>query len=840
MERIALNIEAPEGRKTFFVDVLLPVPIPKLFTYRVPLELNNQVQVGCRVIVQFGKQRVVTGIIGVIHETPPDQYQAHYILELLDDDPVINRIQLKLFKWMADYYACTMGEALNVALPSGLKLTSESHIQLNPVIQHEDTKKEYAEKELLLLEALKERQTLSYNDVSDILGQKSIYHIIKSLIQKEAILIYEKVKERYKPKLVKKIRLADKYVYDKEILQLLFKQLEKNPKQVDVVLKYLQAVPVYRTPESNRNGLAKSDIITQDISESSLNTLIKKEVFEEFEIQIARFQLDAVLPENAKVQLTEDQERAKAEILEQFDTTSTVLLHGITGSGKTEIYVDLIQNALQSGGQVLYLLPEIALTTQIVSRLQKIFGDKMGVYHSKFSDNERVEVWQGVLSGKFSFVVGVRSAVLLPFDNLSLIIIDEEHETSYKQFDPAPRYHARDLALVLGSLHHAKTLMGSATPSMESYYHAKSGKFGLVTLKKRYGNAQLPDMELVDTRQEKKRKTMHEDFSSVLLNEMKGIIEKKEQAIIFQNRRGYAPYIMCEECAHIPKCVQCDVSLTYHQYSKELRCHYCGYKENVPQRCNACGATRLKTSGYGTEKLEEEVQLLLPESKVQRMDLDTTRKKNSYQLIIDSFSEGAIDILIGTQMVSKGLDFDRVSLVGILDVDRMIHFPDFRSFERTYQLITQVSGRSGRRDKVGKVIIQTANTKQPILQKIVSSDYEGLFKEEMDERASYLYPPYVRLIKLTAKNLDKQICDKAAQQLVNALKDDLGSKRVLGPEEPVIGKIRNQYLMQILIKMERDKINLQAVKEIIKERCLQITQDKHLKKTSVTIDVDPY
>jgi primosomal protein N' (replication factor Y) len=375
---------------------------------------------------------------------------------------------------------------------------------------------------------------------------------------------------------------------------------------------------------------------------------------------------------------------------------------------------------------------------------------------------------------------------------------------------------------------------------MESYFHAKTGKYGLVTMKRRYGNAQLPDMELVDVRLARKRKTMHEDFSSILLEAMKEALARKEQVIIFQNRRGYAPYLLCEDCAHIPKCTQCDVSLTYHQYAKELRCHYCGYKEDIPRECVACGSSRLKTTGYGTERLEEEIQLLLPEARVQRMDLDTTRQKNSYQMIIDNFSEGEIDILVGTQMVSKGLDFDGVSLVGILDADRMLHFPDFRSFERTFQLITQVSGRSGRRDKVGKVVIQTANTKQPILQKIASNDYEGLYEEEMNERASYRYPPYVRLIKLTVKDADKFTCDHAANQLANSLRDALGATRVLGPEEPVIGRIRNQYLMQILIKLERDKINLQAVKEIIRNESNALPQEKAFKKTSVVIDVDPY
>ena len=839
MDQLKLNIEAPEERVTWFADIILPVPIPKLFTYRVPMDMEEIVQIGSRVIVQFGSKKVLTGVIGRLHNKPPEKYQARYLLEVLDEQAVIHPVQIRHFQWIAEYYACTIGEVLNVALPSGLKLSSESKVQMNPDFAFEDFEGSFNDKEYTILDALKEKDTLSYHEVGNLLEEKNFYHVIKSLIRKEAILIFEEVKDKYKPKVVKRVRLQHKYAHDATSLEQLFHELEKKPKQVDVLLRYLQLLPTYQNPEANEKGLLKSSLNNESVSTSSVNTLIRKGILEEFETVVSRFPSSQAQPET-KIELTEAQQQARQEILTHFDSKETVLLHGVTGSGKTEIYIDLIQEVLENGGQVLYLLPEIALTTQIVYRLKKIFGDQMGIYHSKFSDNERVEVWQGVLDGRYPLVVGVRSAVLLPFDNLGLIIVDEEHEISYKQFDPAPRYHARDAALVLARLHHAKTILGSATPSIESYYNALQDKYGLVSLNRRFGNAQLPDIELVDIRREKKRRTMREDFSSVLLEKMEQALNLEEQVIIFQNRRGYSPYIQCEDCGHIPKCEQCDVSLTYHQFAYELRCHYCGHHEKLHMECEACGSTKLKTAGYGTEKLEEEIQMLIPSSRVQRMDLDTTRKKNSYQQIIDAFANRELDILVGTQMVSKGLDFDGVSLVGILDADRMIHFPDFRSHERTFQLITQVSGRSGRRDKVGKVIIQTNNLEQPILQKIVSNDYQGLYQEEIAEREEYHYPPFIRLIRITIKNPDKNTCSRAAKELSEKLKEKLGVRRVLGPEEPLISRLRNQYLMQLMIKLEKRQQVIQEAKYIIKESCSLVEKDKNLRKTSTVIDVDPY
>ncbi|WP_017732560.1 replication restart helicase PriA [Nafulsella turpanensis] len=825
--------------ETLFCNVLLPVPIPKLFTYRIPRQLNGQVLSGSRVIVQFGKKKILTGIVDSVTSKAPTDYDARYLLEVMDDAPIVKPVQLSLFKWMASYYMCTPGEVLNVAMPSGLKLNSQSQIQLHPDFDPGSSPYTFNEKEEKLLAALAEKDSLTYAEAEGLLEQKTLYNLFKQLIAKEAIILFEEVKDKYKPKKAKKIRLHPQYAGNKEKLEALFAELEKQPKQSDALLHFLRLCPVHQNPDCNEEGIEKSQLVQGPSSPSSVRTLIKNGVFEEFEQVIPRFILPSSY-EKPTIDLNSEQQRAKDEILHHFESKDIVLLHGITGSGKTEIYIHLIEQALESGSQVLYLLPEIALTTQIVSRLKKVFGDKMGVYHSRFSDNERVEVWQGVISEKFPLIVGVRSSVFLPFDNLGLIIVDEEHETSYKQYDPAPRYHARDTALVLSRLHKAKTLLGSATPSVETYYQARQGKYGLVELNQRFGDARLPELKLADTRIAQKHKTLKAMFSEQLVQEMQAAVKRGEQAIIFQNRRGYAPYLNCEECSWIPKCNSCAVSLTYHMYSNELRCHYCGHKDYVPTSCPACGSHKIKTIGYGTEKLEESIRLLVPEGNVQRMDLDTTRRKNSYQTIIDDFEDGKIDILVGTQMVSKGLDFERVSLVGVFDADRMIHFPDFRSHERTFQLITQVSGRAGRGEIPGQVIIQTSNVEQPILHKILKGDFEGLYQEEIAEREQFFYPPFSRLIRLVVKNPEKEMVEKAAHALTAYLKKKLGEERVLGPEEPLVGRIRGLYLMNIHIKLERQNIDIQGVKEFLTESCQKLTADKDFKKTEIVADVDPY
>lgn len=824
---------------TWFAEVIVPVPIPKLFTYRIPRDFENSVSVGCRVIIQFGRKNIYTGIIAKIHHHPPKEYEARYILDVLDEIPHINQYQLKLFNWMSSYYMCTIGEVLNAALPSGLKLSSESFVEINPDFDFYESEYEFSQHEETVLDVLQREKTLSYSEIAGILNLKSYQNVIKSLLKKNAVIIFEKIKERYIPKKEKYVRIHPDIIRTEGALENVVNDLENKPKQQDILLSYLHHVPLLKDMSLNDKGISKKILFREDLSPSSFKTLVKNEVLQEYDVVVPRFGntgSDGVL----EIKLTELQSQVRKDILTHFESRQTVLLHGITGSGKTEVYIDIIKTVLEGGEQVLYMLPEIAITTQMVNRLYQVFGDQLGVYHSRYSDNERVEVWKGVLTGRFSLVLGVRSSVFLPFDNLGLIIVDEEHEASFKQFDPAPRYHARDVAQVLAQIHNAKVLMGSATPSIESYYLARSGKYSLVELDKRYGNAHLPQIKLADVRKNRKQQTLKNDFTSELFEQIGKATGEKEQVIIFRNRRGYSPHLTCEDCAWIPKCENCSVSLTYHMYKGILQCHYCGYKLKVLHTCPACGSARLKGVGFGTEKLEEDIKLFFPEANVRRMDLDTTRKKFSYHKIIEEFEKGDIDILVGTQMVTKGLDFDRVNLVGVMDADVMLHFPDFRSGERTFQVLTQVSGRAGRRDKTGQVIIQTSNTEQPVLEWVIKNDFESLYSYEIAERQKFRYPPFFRLIRIIVRHKEKDISERFAKHLGSLLKNKLGTNRVLDPHEPMISRIKNKYLMEILVKVKRDINKLRAVKEIISTSSKELLSQKEFKQVQVIFDVDPY
>lgn len=822
--------------QTLFAELIIPVPIRKRFTYRVPAAMNSVIEVGQRVIVPFGSRKILTGVVSKLHHVPPVGFEARYILELLDEAESITPLQFQLFEWMADYYLCAIGEVLNAALPAGLKLSSESMVQLHPSFDEETSPFDFSEKELMLLNHLKS-SSMSYTEVAKLLDAKSLYSIQKSLASKESIILFETVKEKYKPKTEKRIRLAESFTSKKQ-LEELFLVLAERPKQEAVVLKFLQHVPVFKDKAVNRTGMSKSDLVDEGISESSLHTLVKNKVLEEFERIVPRFGSD-IKPSEHPILLSEAQEQARNKILESFEKTGAALLFGVTGSGKTEIYVDLIRKALDGGAQVLYLLPEIALTTQTVSRLQKVFGGAMGVYHSKFSDNERVEVWNGVLSGRFKFVVGVRSAVFLPFDDLGLIIIDEEHDPSYKQQDPAPRYLARDVARMMAQLHHAKVLLGTATPSCETYYQAKQGKIGLVELPQRFGDSKLPEIVFADVAQERKSKTIKGEFTSALLREMKATLEQKGQTILFQNRRGHSPLVECEDCGWVPKCMNCSVSLTYHQYRHALICHYCGYREELPKECPACSSKRILTIGYGTQKLEEELTLHFPEARISRMDLDTTRTRSGYETIIGDFEKGDTDILVGTQMVTKGLDFDRVRLVGVFDADRMMHFPDFRSYERAFQLIIQVSGRAGRREAVGTVLIQTSNPKHYLFNFVRRHDVKEFLVNQLEDRALHLYPPYTRLIEITVKHTDRGHASRAAQDLAQRIKETVSGIRIMGPGEPVIAKIRNEFLNSLLIKIPRDQGKLGVIKEGLLSCADKLLEDRFHRGVRVVFDVDP-
>jgi primosomal protein N' (replication factor Y) (superfamily II helicase) len=817
-----------------FAEIILPIPLKGTFTYSLPAHIAPIPLPGCRVIVQFGKRKIYTGIIHHLHDLSPTEYEPKEILDVIDDTPVITPIQIAFFEWIAKYYMCTIGEVMKAALPSGLKISSESYITVNPEIEISDL--DLTEKEQLIINNLQSND-LTLDELAKLLDIKSAHNHVKNLSQKKAILLFEQIKDKYTPKTERRIRLKSEHASSTGV-QNLFDTLEKKQKQSDVLLSYLRLSNVMENFANNQRGTSRKALLDDDNGESSLKTLIKNGVLEEWNEIISRIPFESTSAFNVP-KLSAEQLRAKDEILSHFQQIDTVLLKGITGSGKTEVYISLIEDVIKNEGRALYLLPEIALTTQIIKRLRIAFGNNFGVYHSKYSENERVEVWQKVLSGEYKFVVGVRSAIFLPFPELSLIIIDEEHESSYKQYEPAPRYHARDAALYLASVFHAKTLLGTATPAIESYKNALDGKYGLVRMDKRFGDVQLPEIVFADMSSEKKKKTLKGNFSSQLLDEIAKTLEDNNQVILFQNRRGYAPFLQCDQCGYSAKCPNCDVSLTYHIYQNVLACHYCGHKKSMITECPQCSSHELKTMSFGTEKLEEELEILIPTARIQRMDLDSTRNKNSHQHIINDFEAGSVDILVGTQMVTKGLDFDRVLLVGVFSADRMINFPDFRAHERAFQLIHQVSGRSGRRKDKGKVIIQTSDPTQPLLNWIKNNDYESFYQNEIDERDRFHYPPFYRMIVITLKCLEKQVVADAAQSMYNHLASQLGQTQVIGPVEPLVSRVRNLFIMEITVKIQKQSINLSSLKDFLLTSRTNLLSQRSYQKVKVSYDVDP-
>lgn len=818
-------------RLTLFADVILPLAVPNLFTYRIPYEWNEMVIPGQRVVVQFGKNKLYTALIRKIHEQAPAKYEAKYIESILDQSPVVNEKQFLLWEWMASYYMCAIGEVMNSALPSGLKLSSESKIILEPSFRDFEN---LNDKEFLITEALQTRNVITPEEAAEITGQKSAYHIIKSLLEKKAVIIQEELKEKYTPKTESYIRLTE-YSNKEQNLKEIFDKLEKKAfKQLQALQAHLHLSGRYSgdVKEVKKSALLKDANITSSI----ISQLEKKNIFEVYDKETNR--LTGTDASKGNVSLSEEQHEVYEKINLDFKQKDIVLLHGVTSSGKTEIYIKLIEKAVAEGKQVLYLLPEIALTTQIISRLQKYFGKSVGVYHSKFSENERVEVWKKVAENKeYKIILGARSAMFLPFENLGLIIVDEEHDASFKQYDPAPRYNARDSAMYLANIHKAKTLLGSATPSIETYFNAHSGKYGFVELLTRFGGVQMPEILLADIKEETRKKIIKSHFTTVLVENIKSALDNNEQVILFQNRRGFSPVLECDTCAWVPHCKDCDVSLTYHKAINKLRCHYCGYSVKPPSACEACGDTNLKTKGFGTEKIEEELSLLFPEIKIARMDLDTTRSKYAYHQIINDFEEHNIDVLVGTQMVTKGLDFGNVSVVGILNADSMLNFPDFRAFERSYQLMAQVAGRAGRKAKRGKVIIQTYNPSQFIVQCVLQNDYKTMYEKELAERKEFQYPPFYRLIEITIIHKDVNLVNHSSGMLADELRKQFG-KRILGPEFPLISRIRNQYHKTILIKFEREA-SVSKAKELISEILINFKNQKENKSIKVRINVDP-
>jgi primosomal protein N' (replication factor Y) (superfamily II helicase) len=821
-------------RITLFADVIVPQALPVPLTYRVPYDWNDDVVVGQRVVVPLGKSKLITGIIRTIHRQAPSSYEAKYIDALLDAQPLIRPQQLALWEWMATYYCCTQGDVMNAALPAGLKLSSETQF----VSVCEDDESTLSEREQAIVRALRARGSMKLDDVVQLLGIKQVQPIVKRLIDLGWIKSEEEIREKFKPKTADFISLAAAFQTDRS-LQQLFAELESRraQKQIDAVMLYLQAV---NWDGQRMHELERSKLQKQGVASSVVTALIEKGIFECTTREVGRLHA-GIISTTPTRELSEAQRAAKESITQCWKEKEVCLFHGVTSSGKTEVYASLIEETLASGKQVLFLLPEIALTTQIIERLRKFFGKRVGVYHSGYSDNERTEVWNKVLSdvpGECDVVLGARSALFLPFNRLGLVIVDEEHEQSYKQHDPSPRYQARDTALWLAARFGAKVLLGSATPSIETYWNAVNGRYGLVELNERYGGIELPEVVLCDVRKEIKAKTMHNHFTEELIGEMQRVLEAGEQVILFQNRRGYAPLWECESCGWVPMCTRCDVSLTYHKFNHHLRCHYCGYTTTPVPACHACGTVDMKMLGFGTEKIEEDLNVHFPDVRVQRMDLDTTRSKTSYQKIISDFESGHTRILVGTQMVTKGLDFDNVSLVGILSADKMMNYPDFRAMERSFQIMMQVAGRAGRKKKRGKVLIQTYNPEHWLLDLIVKGDYKSFYEREVRERYQFVYPPFVRLMRITLKHKEDVVVQRAAQAIQQIIAPVL-KDRVLGPERPYIPRINTYFLQQFLVRLDKRKES-----EAIKATVLQMIRQRlasaaDFKQVRLSVDVDP-
>jgi primosomal protein N' (replication factor Y) len=815
----------------FFIDVILPLSLERNFTYAITKAEADFIKVGARVAVPFGKSKVYTGLVYNIHHIAPTAYEAKSIHSILDEFPVVNQFQFKLWDWMSSYYLCSMGEIMRAAMPNAFLLESETIISLNPSLEFEVNS--LKDDEYLVFEALQHQSSLKVDEINAIIDRKNSFPVLKRLLDQKVIVLDQELSEKYKPKLIRCVRLHPNYQHENG-LQELIETLKSASKQREIVLSYFNLATATKQIKVADLKIKSKGTSTQ------IKTLIDKEIFEEYHYQTDRIQFQDS-DNDASTELNSYQKTALDEIDGLFDTQNIVLLHGVTSSGKTEIYVKKIESILAAGKQALYLVPEIALTSQLVQRLQKYFGNQIAVYHSRYSQNERLEVWNHVLnqSENARVVIGARSSVFLPFSNLGLIIVDEEHEQSYKQFDPSPRYHARDTAIVLAALFKAKTLLGSATPSLESFYNAtKENKYGYVALNKRFNNVLMPEIELVDLTDKHKRKRMTGHFSDRLITEIKETLEAQSQVILFQNRRGYSPVVSCNTCGHTPECPNCDVSLTFHQYKNELRCHYCSHTMAMQQFCGACGGVEIDSKGFGTEQIQEEIELLFPDAKVARMDLDTTRGKYSYDRIISSFENKEVDILVGTQMVTKGLDFRHVKLVGVLNADQLINFPDFRAHERSFQLLQQVAGRAGRTDTRGQVIIQTYNPHHTILQQVSINDYESMFIEQLEDRRIYKYPPFCRLIKLTIKHKDYNKVNEGAEWLAVSLRH-VFKENVLGPEFPVVSRIRNQYHKNILLKIPQNQ-SLIKTKSVLQKIKMSFSSTRDFRAVRLLINVDNY
>lgn len=817
-----------------FVDVILPLPLQASFTYALPPEMDGQVQIGCRVVVSFGRKKFYTGIVRNVHYLKPQEYEVKEVSAVLDEHPILVPLQFRFWEWLADYYLCTQGDVYKAALPSGLKLESETVVEYNPDFEATEPLSEREQKVLDLL-AVEPEQTVTRLEKES--GLKNILAVVKSLLEKDALFVKEELKRTYKPKTETRVRLTEAARNERR-LHFFFDELQRRaPKQLDLLMKYIELSGCLGGREVKE--VSKAELLKRSgATPAVFSGLVDKGVFEVYQQEVGRLETvsQAVMSLN---ELNVHQQRAFDEIRASFREKNVCLLHGVTSSGKTEIYIHLIDEAVRQGRQVLYLLPEIALTTQITERLKRVFGSRLGIYHSKFPDAERVEVWQKQLSHEpYDIILGVRSSLFLPFQRLGLVIVDEEHENTYKQQDPAPRYHARNAAIVLASMCGAKTLLGTATPSVESWYNAtEGGKYALVELKERYKEIQLPEIIPVDIKELQRKKRMNGPFSPLLLQYVREALEQKEQVILFQNRRGFAPMIECHTCGWVPKCKNCDVSLTYHKGLNQLTCHYCGYTQPVPRQCPACEGVDLRNRGFGTEKIEDDVKAIFPEARVARMDLDTTRTRTAYERIIHDFQQGRTDILIGTQMVSKGLDFDHVSVVGILNADSMMNYPDFRAYERAFQLMAQVAGRAGRKNKRGRVVLQTKSIDHPIIPQVMRNDFEGMVAGQLAERQLFRYPPYYRLVYVYLKHRNEQLLDVMAQTMAAKLRAVFGA-RVLGPDKPPVARIQTLFIRKIVLKIETNAPMARARQLLVQVQQEMVAEDR-FKSLIVYYDVDP-
>ena len=817
-----------------FADVILPLPLHKYYTYRIPAELGENLCAGSRVIVPFGRKKYYTAIVIFTHNLAPADYETKEIISLLDKAPILRRPQLKFWEWIAGYYFCSVGDVYKAALPSGLKLESETTISPNPDYEENEDNR-LSERESILLDVLSNHAQISIQDLERESGLRNILPTIRILLDKEALFITEQIKQKYRPKTDIYIKLAFG-PEEQDKLRPIFEQLSAAKKQLKLLMAYLELSSFLQRghfKEVSRTALLER----ADVSASILSALIDKGILISYKREISRLGSAGRSAEPAHP-LNPIQQKAFDEILRSFTQKEVTLLHGVTSSGKTEIYIHLIQEVIRKGRQVLYLVPEIALTTQLTARLQRVFGDSLAIYHSKFTDNERVEIWNNLLKDKgIQIVLGVRSSIFLPFKDLGLVIVDEEHENTYKQQDPAPRYHARNAAIVLASMHGAKTLLGSATPALESYYNAQQGKYGLVTLSSRFENIQLPKILIANTQELRRKKQMSGNISPLLLDEANQALKRGEQIILFQNRRGFAPIIECKLCAWVPKCKHCDVTLTYHKRYHQLTCHYCGYTCEIPRQCPACGHTEIDIRGFGTERVEEDIAQYFPDYQIARMDLDTTRTRKAYEQLIEDFERHKTQILVGTQMITKGLDFDNVSVVGILSADTMMNFPDFRAHERAFQLMSQVAGRAGRKKRQGIVVLQTAQPEHPLIRQVIDHDYVGMYQTQLAERRQFSYPPFFRLIYIYLKHRDEAILNAVASAYAARLRQTF-AHRVLGPDQPPVARIQSLYIRKIVLKVENNA-SVKSVRELLYQAQDDMLKDERFKSVIVYYDVDP-